>query len=194
MAEVILETERLVLRREMPGDYEAWLEHLNTPQVTAFLGGPRTPEEVAAKFEKMARGWAEHGFSFMMVTLRESDAFVGTCGIGHIDTDAAPDELRGAVQIGWTFRADQWGKGLAIEAARSVMDFAFGKAGLETVYSQTSERNRPSWRVMEKLGMERRADLDYSDPAYPPEDNPTVIYAIGRAAWRAQSGKAAYAA
>lgn len=191
MADVIAQTERLVLRREAPGDLEFWLEHLNTPEVTAYLGGPRTPEEIAQKFEKIARSWEEHGFSFMMVTLKSSGALIGTSGIGLIDVEGAPDALRGAVQIGWTLRADHWGQGYAHEAAQAAMAFAFEKRGVETLYSQTSGSNRPSWRLMEKLGMQRRADLDYDDPKYPAADNPTIIYAIERAAWRAQAGGAA---
>ena len=38
---------------------------------------------------------------------------------------------------------------------------------------------------MEKLGLSRRADLDYDDPKYPPEDNPTIVYAITRDEWLA---------
>lgn len=183
---IILETERLVLRREMPGDYEAWLACINTPQVTAHLGGPRTPGQIAEKFERIARDWEAHGYSFMMVTLRESGRFIGTSGIGPIYADALPEELRSAVQIGWTLAADHWGRGYALEAARGVMGFAFDRAGLDALYGQTSESNIPSWRLMEKLGMGRRADLDYADPAYPPQDNPTKIYVLSREQWRAQ--------
>jgi hypothetical protein len=38
---------------------------------------------------------------------------------------------------------------------------------------------------MERLGMVRRADLDYPDPDYPPEDNPTMVYHLDAADWHA---------
>ncbi len=38
---------------------------------------------------------------------------------------------------------------------------------------------------MERLGMTRRADLDYYDPCYGPELNPTIVYAIDADEWRA---------
>jgi RimJ/RimL family protein N-acetyltransferase len=188
MAEIIAETERVILRRWSPGDVDAWLEHLNTPDVTEHLGGVRTPAEIAEKFEKMARGWEENGFSFLIVALRDSGAFLGTCGIARIENDAAPTELQGAVQVGWQLRADYWGQGYAVEAARAVMAFGFNLVGVDCIYSQTSQANRASWRVMEKLGMLRRADLDYDDPKYPAKDNPTIIYAITRADWLNQAG------
>jgi hypothetical protein len=40
---------------------------------------------------------------------------------------------------------------------------------------------------MERLGMVRRADLDYPDPDYPPQDNPTMVYALDATAWRARA-------
>jgi RimJ/RimL family protein N-acetyltransferase len=185
MAETILETERLILRRWRPDDLDAWLTHLNTPQVTEHLGGVRTRAEVVEKLEKTIRAWDEDGFSFLAVALRESGLFLGNCGIARLESDAAPDALRGAVQIGWQLRADHWGQGYATEAARAALAMAFERCGLERVYAQTAERNPASWRIMEKIGMQRRADLDYVDPHFPPQDNPTIIYALDRAGWRA---------
>ena len=52
------------------------------------------------------------------------------------------------------------------------------------MYGQTSERNVASWRVMQKLGMRRLAELDYEDPDYPPEDNPTMVWGITREEWQ----------
>ena len=40
--------------------------------------------------------------------------------------------------------------------------------------------------MMEKLGMERMRALDYVDPDYPPEENPTIIYRLKRDDWRAR--------
>ena len=187
MSETVIETARLRIRRDRPGDIDAWFTHINTPEATEHLGGVRTREEIAEKFERIARGWARDGFAFMMVELKDG-TFLGNCGIGRIETEAAPAPLQGAVQIGWQLRADHWRRGYALEAASAVMDFAFTRPGIEIVYSQTALRNRASWHLMEKLGLERRADLDYSDPKYPPEDNPTIVYAIGRRDWRARTG------
>ena len=63
---------------------------------------------------------------------------------------------------------------------------AFARLDLPRVYAQTSQRNTASWRLMERLGMARRADLDYPDPDYPPDDNPTMVYELEAAAWRSR--------
>jgi len=182
--DVVLETPRLRLRRWRPADLDLWLAHLNTPEVRAYLGGVQSPEKVAQTLAATAREWDEQGFSFLAVERREDASFLGTSGIARIDTACAPEALRGAVQIGWQLRADRWGQGYATEAADAVLAMAFERFALPIVYAQTSERNGPSWRVMQRLGMERLANLDYDDPDYPAEDNPTMVWALGRDRWQ----------
>lgn len=185
MPDIVAETERLVLRRERPGDLEVWLEHMNTPEVAEKLGGVQPPEKVAETFAKMAQATAAGGPSFLFVALKSDSTLIGKCGLAPIETAVAPDELRGAVQVGWTLRADCWGRGYAREAAQAALELAFERLALPRVYAQTSERNTASWGLMERLGMRRRADLDYPDPDYPPEDNPTMVYSLDAADWRA---------
>ncbi|HSJ79289.1 MAG TPA: N-acetyltransferase, partial [Erythrobacter sp.] len=47
----------------------------------------------------------------------------------------------------------------------------------------TCEANRGSWKLMEKLGMERRCDLDFTDPAMLAADNPVIQYALTAVRW-----------
>ena len=186
MADIILETERLVFRRERPGDLEVWLEQMNTPEVTEKVGGVQSPEAVAESFAKMAAD-AEGGVAFYFLARKTDGLLLGKAGLSRIETAVAPDELRGAVQIGWTLRADCWGRGYAREAAQATLSLAFERLGLPKVYAQTSERNTASWGLMKRLGMTRRADLDYPDADYPPEDNPTMVYSLDAADWRARA-------
>lgn len=186
---MLLETVRLVLRGERAGDLAVWLEHMNTPQVLARLGGVQGEEQVARAFAMMAAP-DDAPIAFRFIERRTDGALLGKAGLAPIATPAAPEELRGAVQIGWTLRADAWGQGYAREVSESLLDHAFGALGLEQLYAQTSEANAASWGLMQRLGMRRRADLDYVDPDYPPEDNPTVVWAIDRAAFSAQRAAA----
>jgi len=186
MAETVAETERLVLRRERPGDLAVWLEHMNTPEVTAMVGGVQPPENVAESFARMAAAAADGTLSFYFLALKADGSLIGKGGLSRIDTPVAPDELRGAVQIGWTLRADCWGRGYAREAAEAALSLAFERLDLPRVYAQTSQRNTASWGLMERLGMARRADLDYPDPDYPPDDNPTMVYQLDATAWRSR--------
>jgi RimJ/RimL family protein N-acetyltransferase len=149
-------------------------------------GGVKTVDEVKDSFAKMAAAAEAGEPTFHFVALSPDGPPIGKCGLSPIDSPVAPDELKGAFQVGWSLRADCWGKGYAREAAQAAMVLAFERFGLTQLYSQTSERNAASWGLMERLGMRRRADLDYPDPEYPPEDNPTMVYAITRDEWQAK--------
>ncbi len=186
MADIVAETDRLVLRRELPGDLAVWLEHMNTPQVMEMLGGVQPVEKVAESFARMAAASATGEVSFYFLARKADGALVGKGGLSRIDTACAPAKLRNAVQVGWTLRADCWGHGYAREAGEAALSLAFERFELPRVYAQTSERNTASWGLMERLGMTRRADLDYPDPDYPPEDNPTMIYQLDAADWRSR--------
>lgn len=183
MADTILETPRLILRRFRDTDLEPWVEHLNTPEVRAHLGGVDLPERCAERFTRQKASWNDQEGGWLVIERREDKAFLGNCGFGPITADEAPEALRGVVEIGWSLRADCWGRGYATEAATAMLAMIFARFDHAFVYSQTSQPNRGSWRVMERLGMARRAELDYHDPAYPPEENPTMVYGLGREEW-----------
>lgn len=180
MAEIVAETPRLVLRREKPGDRETWLAHVNTPEAMAHLGGPKSAQKVHEDFDRMA---APAEFPWVLIERKADNVLLGKCGMGRITEPEAPEALRGEVQVRWTLRADCWRQGYGREAAAALLALAFGRYGLDQVYAQTSQRNAASWRLMESLGMVRRPELDYQDPVYPPEENPTIIYSIACTAW-----------
>ena len=119
---------------------------------------------------------------FWTVTLRETGEPIGKCGLSPIDSPAAPAEIRGSAQAGWTLAEPYWGHGYASEAARAVIAHGLAAFGLPVIWSQTSDSNEASTRVMARLGFERWAALDYVDPDYPAADNPTTVYRIARGA------------
>lgn len=188
VADTVLETPRLVLRRFRDDDFAPWLAHLNSPEVRAHLGGVDPEGKVAEKFARQKDDWAEDRGGWLAVERKTDGEFLGYCGFGEISAEAAPPRLLGKPEIGWALRADCWGRGYATEAALAVLAMAFGRFGVPEVCSQTSEANRNSWRLMERLGMERAEEFDYHDPAYPPEENPTKVYRLTRAAWDARRG------
>lgn len=182
MPDIVAETERLVLRGERPGDLEVWLEHMNTHEVMARIGGVRPREKVVETFARRTL-CEKHDLPFPFIALKADGTLIGKCGLARVVESGAPEVLREQVQIGWTLRADYWGRGYAREAAEAMLALGFGPYGLASVFGQTSESNEPSWRLMERLGMGRLAELDYPDPDYPPEDNPTKVYGLTRDAW-----------
>jgi len=176
MADAVLATARLILRPPVQEDLPWLLEAINTPAVMRHLAGVRSPEAVAESLADDIAAFHGGGHRRWTVWLADGVTRVGRVGLFHLRSPAAPETLRGEREIGWTFAESHWGKGYATEAAEGALGFAFGQLGLAHVYGQTSDSNVASTRMMERLGFTRRAEFDYVDPDYPPEDNPTTVW------------------
>ena len=183
MAELILETDRLILRTRDEADMPVWLEHLNTPAVMKHLGGPQDIVEIESAFARNAAWQAQHGHSFWIVQHKGNGDLIGMCGLKRFDNEHG--SMAGEFEIGWRLREDYWRQGIAYEAASAALSYAFDRLDAPHVVALTSDANIGSWKVMEKLGMTRRADLDFDDPAYPAHENPTIVYRIEASQWQA---------
>jgi RimJ/RimL family protein N-acetyltransferase len=182
--DVAAETSRLRLRNWRDGDEEQFFRHTNTDNVMRWLGGVKTRDFLDGVVrERFMRWQAELGFTFWVVERKSDGAFLGFCGLKIADGRNSP--VLGAVEVGWRFREDAWGQGYAKEAATAALTYAFETVCAERVVALTVEGNRPSWGLMIRLGMERRRDLDYVDPEWPPSMNPIVVYEIRRDRWTA---------
>ena len=183
-----LETARLILRDWRADDFGALHDLCTCPEVMATIGPLHDEQKTRDLLARLQERTARNGHTFWAMERKADGDFLGYCGFGPITAEAAPADLQGTTEIGWTLRADCWGQGYATEAARAVLALVFERFGSPEVCSQTSEANRGSWRVMERLGMERAEALDYEDPAYPPEENPTKVYRLTREAWAGLRG------
>lgn len=181
MGDLVLETDRLVLRQVDESDAALQARVLNTPSVMKHLGGVKELHEIEAKHARAMASFAREGFGFMMMIEKASGEMVGHAGIKRVDNPLAPNV--GDHEIGWLVREDRWRRGYAHEAMRAVIDWGFGPVGAPHLVALTSEANQGSWRLMQKLGMERRPDLDFYDPGFPEADNPTIQYSLTRAQW-----------
>ena len=181
MADIIAETGRLILRTIEEGDAAEQYLLLNTPAVMARLGGVKELHEIETKHAKAMQLYAQEGFSFLFMVEKASGEMVGHCGIKRVDNPLAKNQ--GDHEIGWLVREDRWRMGYAEEAMRAVIDWAFGRVGAPHVVALTSHLNLPSWKLMEKLGMLRREELDFDDPSYPLEDRRTILYSLTREQW-----------
>lgn len=65
----------------------------------------------------------------------------------------------GAAEIGYGIARPLWGQGLVTEAVAAVLEHGFQALGLARIYAYAVVDNRASWRVMEKLGMQREGFL-----------------------------------
>jgi len=92
-----------------------------------------------------------HGWTLWPVIHREDGVLIGSCGFW----DGFPPD----VEIGWRVLPEYWGQGLATEAATAVLGYGFETCAFDRVVAVAQPANRPSIRVMEKLGMRFEANF-----------------------------------
>jgi ribosomal-protein-alanine N-acetyltransferase len=79
---------------------------------------------------------------------RATTELVGMTGLNRAEVEGER-----VVEVGWSISPSRWGQGMAPEAAAAALAWGFEVVGLDEIVSFTLVDNRPSRRVMEKLGM-----------------------------------------
>jgi ribosomal-protein-alanine N-acetyltransferase len=140
-------TDRLAIRPYATDDLAELHDVLyGDPEAMALLGGARDIAGTRASIERSMLQQELGGYSFWPVFERETGLLVGEAGLFPL-APGGPD-----IALGYAFGRDYWGRGFATEAARSVLDEAFGPLGLEHVVAITREANVGSRHVLVKLG------------------------------------------
>jgi RimJ/RimL family protein N-acetyltransferase len=146
MAEVRLETERLILRMWREDDFETYAELCADPEVMRYLGGKTFDRTEAWRSMAMMVGhWQLLGYGHWAVEEKDSGRFAGR--LGFLNPAGWP-----GFEIGWTFKREFWGKGYATEGGRRALDYAFKELDKQHVISLIHPDNRASIRVAERLG------------------------------------------
>jgi RimJ/RimL family protein N-acetyltransferase len=177
----IVETPRLVLRpmaaadapvvQKWAGDFEVADTALNIPH--PYPDG-LAEEWIAAQ----ERGWCEGREAVFAIAARTDGTLMGAIGLAGIDARHRHAEM--GYWVGRPF----WNLGIATEAARGVLDFAFDTLDLERVFAHYFARNPASGRVLEKIGMVREGCLRSHVRQWGrPED--LVVCGILRGEWAA---------
>jgi RimJ/RimL family protein N-acetyltransferase len=171
----MIQTERLTLRGWRDSDRAPFAQMGQSPAVMAHLGPPLTREQSDAAIARMQAYQDKLGYCFWAIERRGDGEFLGFCGL----KPGVIGPLVGEIEIGWRLREDAWGRGYAKEAAFASL--AWGWANLDTAWIMaiTTPANSPSWGLMERLGMERRRELNFGHPdieaGHPLHDHITYV-------------------
>jgi RimJ/RimL family protein N-acetyltransferase len=161
-----LETPRLTLRRWQEADRASFAEMNADPVVMHFFAAPMNREQSDEAIDRYLAAFDREGFSFFAAVESNTGDFIGTIGLQTM-RDVVPNLPQPAVEFGWRLTQSAQGKGFATEGARTTVDFAFNKLGLNEVVAITALPNQASRNVMEKLGMTHRPELDFNHPHVP---------------------------
>jgi RimJ/RimL family protein N-acetyltransferase len=146
MTEVVLETERLLLRMWREDDLKEYAKICADPEVMRFLGGKTfSLTESWRHMAFMIGHWQLRGYGHWVVEEKSSGRLLGRLGFLY------PVGWPG-FEIGWTLGREYWGKGYATEGARRALDYAFTELDRDHVISCIHPDNAASIRVAERLG------------------------------------------
>lgn len=160
----MIETPRLLLREWRSSDREPFARMNSDPRVMEYFPALLSREQSDSLVDRVEAHFAQHGFGPFAAEVRESGGFAGFIGLS---VPAFEARFTPCVEIGWRLDAAYWGRGLATEGARAVMNHGFETLELREIVSFTMPGNVRSRRVMEKLGMTRDPADDFDHPGMP---------------------------
>ena len=180
----ILTTERLVLRPMIPEDapeVRKWAGDFEVADTALNIPHPY-PKGLAEEWiATQGRAWRDGRQAVYAITARADGTLMGAIGLAGIDARHRHAE------IGYWLGRPFWNLGLATEAVRAVVEFAFETLDLERVFANHFVRNPASGRVLEKVGMTREGLLRAHVRQWGrPED--LIVSGILRSEWRAANG------
>lgn len=145
-----IETERLLLREILPSDAEGMFLLDSNPNVHEFLGKqPVISIEESRKYiTNIRKQYLENGIGRYAVILKETNAFIGWCGIKFI-TEPENGHVN-FYEIGYRFIENYWGKGYGYEAAKAWLNYGFNTMNITTMYASANIENVGSRRILEK--------------------------------------------
>lgn len=172
-----METERLIIRKFNPDDWEDLYEYLSQEEVVEY-----EPygvfSEAAARHEAINRSNSD---DFWAVCLKDTGKLIGNIYISK--------QFFETWELGYVFNKKYHGNGFAAEAARYMINNAFINQNARRVVAMCNPLNVPSWKLLERLRFRREGHLISNiyfktDTTGEPIWADTYEYAILRTEWQ----------
>jgi len=146
----ILETKRLLLRRQNIKDLDDLWALYRNPEITKYIpDAPRSREEAKEELEWHMNGHPRFPELGLWATIhKETGKFIGRCGLLPWTIDGQNE-----VEVAYTIAQEYWGQGLATEAAQAILNYGFERLNLSRLISLIDSENIASQKVAEKIGM-----------------------------------------
>lgn len=144
-----METERLLIRRFNPDDWQDLFEYLSLEEVVKYEPyGIFTEDE--SKSEAIRRS---ENPDFWAVCLKNGGKgkLIGNIYLSMREFDTW--------ELGYVFNSEYHGNGYATEAARAVVNDAFRNRNARRVIAMCNPLNERSWKLLQRLGMRQEGHL-----------------------------------
>lgn len=143
---IILETDRLILRRYCKEDLQDLYEYLSDEEVV--MHEPYKPMNMTEVQENLE--WRISTDEMIAVELKNNKKMIGNVYLGKREFEA--------LEIGFVFNKEYWGNGYARESCAALIQKAFTE-GVHRIFAECDPDNLGSWKLLESLGFTREAHL-----------------------------------
>lgn len=152
LTDVVLETERLIIRAWKETDLEDFYEYAKVDGVGQMAGwNPhQSVQESKTILEMFIKGKNEFALE-----LKENHKVIGSLGLEKMSLSLGGeyDNLAGR-EIGYVLSKAYWGRGLMPEAVKAVIAYCFQNEKYDYLICSHSVTNNQSKRVIEKCGFQ----------------------------------------
>lgn len=167
-----LVTERMLIRPLVMSDLPALSTILSDPEVMKYSVRGVCDEAATRKFiEWCLSCYNSHGVGPWALIDKITSELIGFCGV-------CPEAVAGQEEIGLGYRLAKryWGKGLATESVRAVIDYTFNENFLDSLVAIIESENIASVCVVEKAGFNSFDNVEF-------QGLPVRLYRLSREQW-----------
>ena len=150
---LILETDRLILRELKATDAEAFFAMDSNPKVHQYLWNKPVQkiEETIEIIDSVRKQYIDNGIGRFAMISKETNEFIGWAGLKY-NTEEVNKKVN-FYDIGYRLDEKFWGKGYASEATFAWLKYAFETMNIKTMEAAAHTENAASNRILQKIGM-----------------------------------------
>jgi len=146
-------TERFKLRSFTKEDRDDFFFMRSSEDVMQFIDIARhkTPEDSDIMIEKIFGMYSDKEGINWVIEDKNTGAFVGYCLIFKLD------RINCRAELGYALKPEYWGKGIAIEVIKKLLEFGFKEMRLHSIEANINTGNSRSRKVLERSGFKKEA-------------------------------------
>jgi ribosomal-protein-alanine N-acetyltransferase len=153
---IVIETPRLLMRHFALDDVDSLAEVLCDHENMRFFPNRFERKDAEEWIQKNVRRYAEDGVGGWALVLKPANKFAGYCGLVRREIDGTRE-----IEVGYALARHAQGQGIATEAARACMNYAFTTLGEDRIISLIRPENLSSRRVAERNGLAVEKEIDF---------------------------------
>ena len=150
-----LESNRIKLSLFDESDLSLFIDMSTCPQLMKHICKPYTVEEARAAFYEKSKPWdfkCEQWSCFGITDISTGEK-LGNIGLKMVNS------AQKKAEIGFMLKVTAQGNGIASEALKLLINYAFSDVRINKLVAYCSTGNIASYRLLEKLGFSREAYL-----------------------------------